>query len=102
MWRGEIHHEVARLAADPDASAEMIADVFERLPRQARMDAVAAAFGGLSAAQQWNILSRLFDDEELRAALEQERRGRIDAARRDGRRAALVEGVFARHALDTR
>ena len=41
----EIHHEVARLAADPDASAEMIADVFERLPRQARIDAVAAAFG---------------------------------------------------------
>jgi hypothetical protein len=98
----EIHDEVRRLAADPDAGADLLADALDRLPREARLGAAEAAFQGLSAERQWEVLGQLFGDDELRAALEHERAVRVHEARSRARRAALVERLREQHVLDTR
>lgn len=98
----EIHLEVLRLSEDPEAGAESLADAMDRLPREARHRAAQEAFRALPADRRWEVLERLFGDDELRAALEQERAARIAAARSAARLHTLVERLRERGALDTR
>jgi hypothetical protein len=98
----EIHEEVSRLAEDPTADSDVLIEAIEQLPREARLRAAEAAFRSLPAEQQWEILIRLFDDDELREALGHERSVRLAAARDATQRAALVERFKEQHVLDTR
>ena len=61
-------------------------------PREARHAAVTAAFRELPAGERWEILARLFDDDELRAALAVEHEAR----------AVVRAGSPLRRAFDTR
>src|SRR5262249_20368116 len=74
----------------------------DQWPRDARLAAVATAFRARPAAEQWEILARLFDDDELRAALAAEHEQRRADARRALARATLTAGLRERRALDTR
>ena len=98
----EIHEEVERAVADPSTDLDELTDALDRWPQDARRAAVTAAFRQLPALEQWEILARLFDDDELRAALDVERARRLDDARRTLTNAALAAAVREHRALDTR
>lgn len=98
----QLHDEVARIAADPQAGVEAIVEVFDQLPRQARREAAESTFRRLPPERQWEVLERLFGDDELREALEAQRARELERAREVGRRAALVEVLIARQVVDTR
>jgi hypothetical protein len=83
--------EVERIANDPTADVTELAAAVDRWSHDARQAAVTAAFDGLPAEQRWALLARLFDDDELRAALAVEHQRAVAQAR------ALVAGC-----LDTR
>ena len=98
----EIHDEVQRIAADPASGVELLGEAFDRWPREARLRAAQRVFDELPAERRWEILAELFDEAELRAALESERDDQVVEARRVLRRAALASTVRDRQALDTR
>jgi hypothetical protein len=98
----EIHDEVERAVADPDTDLDELADALDHWPREARVAAVTSAFRQLPPLEQWEILARLFDNEELRAALAVEHERRLSEARRILHGAALAATVRARRVLDTR
>jgi len=98
----EIQDEVDRAVADPMGDLEELAEAIARLPRDGRLGAVLAAFRGLPAEQQWDLLADLFDDAELRAALAVERERYLAAARRTLRLRTVLAVVDERRVLDTR
>ncbi len=98
----EIHDEVRRVADDPAADAELIVELIDSWPRDARRRLVEAAFDQLPASERWAILAELFDDDELRAALARQHEQLAVEARQAGHLAALAGAVATRHALDTR
>ena len=65
----QIHAEIERVTSDPTVDLGELADAFDRWPREARHAAVTSAFGELAPTTRWEILARLFGDDELRAAL---------------------------------
>jgi len=98
----EIHAEVERAVADPVGDLDELAEVIARMPRDARLEAVLAAFRGLPAGEQWDLLAELFDDAELRDALTVEHERRLAAARRTLRLRTVLAVVDERRLLDTR
>ena len=98
----EIHDEVERVVADPLSDLDELAEAIARLPRDARLDAVLAAFRGLPAGEQWDLLADLFGDDELRDALAVEHERRLAAVRRTLRLRTVLAMVDDRRVLDTR
>ena len=98
----EIHAEVERTAADPDADLDDLARTLESWPSELRAEAVVAAFAELPRGERWAILADLFDDAELRAALAVEHERAATTAARGQRQAELAARVARRRALDTR
>jgi hypothetical protein len=98
----EIHEEVERAVADSTTDLDELADALGHWPQDARRAAVTAAFRELPALEQWEILARLFDDDELRGALAVEHRRRLAEARTTLNGAALAAAVRERRVLDTR
>jgi hypothetical protein len=98
----QLEAEVARIAADPDAGVEALVEVFDRLPHEARLDVARATFAALPAERQWTVLEGLFDDDDLRAALADDRARRVERAQHLARHAALVEHAASHRRLDTR
>jgi hypothetical protein len=97
----EIQDEVERAVADPDTDLDDLAEALDQWPRDARLAAVTSAFRQLPPLEQWEILARLFDDDELRAALGVDHDRRLADARRTLNGAALSARVRERRALDT-
>ena len=98
----EIHDEIQRIVDDPASGVELVSEAIDRWPREARLRAAERAFEALSPERQWEILAELFDDDELRAALNDDRGRRLLEARRQLERSAVVHAVRDRQALDTR
>jgi hypothetical protein len=94
----EIQLEVARVVADGATGAEALEAAFDGITRRERQRVAKEVFAGLPAEQQWVVLERVFDDEELAEALSGERAARLAAA---GRR-ALATQLVAGDRLDTR
>jgi hypothetical protein len=69
----EIHAEVQRIARD-GADTETLAAAVDAIPAQERLDAAREVFRRLDVERQWEILEKVFDDDELRSALESERK----------------------------
>src|SRR5215212_4577081 len=91
------------LAREIHAEAERaVAEAIGRMPREARLDAVLAAFRGLPPDEQWDLLADLFDDAELRDALDVEHERRLAAARRTLRLRTVLAVVDEQRFLDTR
>lgn len=82
----EIQLEVARVTADGSAGTEALEAAFEGITRRERRRAAREVFDRLPAEQQWEVLERVLDDDELAEALAGERAARVAAA---GRRAAI-------------
>ena len=98
---GEIDAEVQRTAGDPDADLDDLARALDEWPADLRAAAVVDPFRQLPAAQRWDILAGLFDDDDLRVALVAEHeRATADAARAQ-RVAGLLAGVGETGVLDT-
>lgn len=98
----EIHHDVARVAADDSASAEALVAAVERIPNAERDRVVRAVFERLPADQQWAVLERAFGDAELRLHLEREHAARLALARRLASLGGVVEQARAERCLDLR
>ncbi len=98
----EIHEEVERAVADPSTDLDELAEAIDRWPQDTRREAVTAAFRELPALEQWEILARLYDDDELRAFLDVEHERRLDEARRTLANASLAAAVREHRSLDTR
>lgn len=98
----QLEAEVARIAADPDASVEAFAELFDALPRAARIESARSTFQSLPTQRQWEIVAELFDDAELRLVLRHEHERALDTARRAEARADVVDRLAADHVVDTR
>lgn len=93
----EIHAEVARVAADPSAHGDLLAELIDRIPRERRLELAQSIFDRLPAEQQWAIVERVFGDHEIAAYLAGER----DRRRADAERERQRQAVRAAGALDT-
>jgi hypothetical protein len=98
----EISDDVARLAADGGASPDLLGDVIAAVPQRERLDVARAVFERLAPEQQWAVIERAFGDEEIRAALADERAARLEDVRRSEGRRRLARTARAERRLDTR
>jgi hypothetical protein len=98
----EIHAEVQRTAADPDADLDDLQRALDEWPAELRADAVLAAFRELPRSERWDVLAELFDDDELRAALAAEHQRVAADVARTRRHLELAAVVHERRTLDTR
>ena len=98
----EIRREVERFATDDSAEIESLTAALDAIPGRERATMARTVFERLAPVQQWAVLERLFGDDELRAALEDERTDRLAVVRRDLARRALVRDVVADGRLDLR
>jgi hypothetical protein len=98
----EIEHEVARVAADPEAGTQALVELFDRMGHEERDRVARAAFDRLPPAERWEIVERLFDDDELRALLAPDReRARAGARRRAEQAEAAARVRIGDDELDT-
>ena len=98
----EIRREVARLAADDTAGAEAIEATLDRFPVEAREQVARSVFDRLAPETQWEVIERVFGDEEIHRYLEAERASRLAQVRRgEGHRLFMLD-ARARGELDTR
>ena len=98
----EIHAEVERVAADPSAHGDLLAELLDRIPNDQRMKLAQTIFDELSPDRQWELIERVYGDEEIRTYLEEERAARLETARLDAERDELCRAARARRALDAR
>jgi hypothetical protein len=96
----EISADVERLAADGSTSPELLDDTISAIPQRERLEVARAVFDTLPPDQQWAVIERAFGDEEIRAALADERAARLDEVRRTEARRRLARTARARHRLD--
>lgn len=98
----EIRREVTRLAADDSADAEAIEAGIDRFPVEARAQVTRAVFERLPPETQWEVIERVFGDEEIRHYLEAERASRLARVRRSEGHHLLLLHARAEGVLDTR
>lgn len=98
----EIRRDVERVVADDEAAIASVADVIDRYPGAERERVVRAVFDRLDPADQWEVLARAFDDEELRRILADRHAAVAEGARRDADRQALLERCRAAGEIDLR
>jgi hypothetical protein len=96
-----IRSEVARIADDASGEIDTLAELIEEFPRQERLRVTRAVFDRLPPERQWEVLERVYGDEEIKALLEAERAARLDYARRTAEGRALAAMVGAQNRLDT-
>jgi hypothetical protein len=96
-----IRSEVARIADDASGQVDTLAEVIEEFPRQERLRVTRAIFDRLPPGRQWEILERVYGDEEIKDLLEAERAARLDHARQTAEGRALAAKVRAQNRLDT-
>jgi hypothetical protein len=87
----EIRAEVDRIAADPGAHGELLAEVFERANHEERARLAREVFAALEPQQQWAVIERVFGDAEIHEYLDDERAWHLAVAK-----------ARAAHAIDTR
>jgi hypothetical protein len=79
----EIQAEVERIASGGAGAATDIDAALDAVPRRERERVARAVFDRLPPDQQWAVLERVFDDDEIRAFLVADHQaGRDEAARR--------------------
>ena len=98
----EIRRDVERVVQDDDAAIASVAEVIERYPTLERERVVRAVFDRLPPADQWEVLARTFDDDELRRFLAAEHRAATERARREVGHRALLERCRADGEIDVR
>lgn len=98
----EIRRDVERIVADDEAAIASVAEVIDRYPEAERERVVRAVFDRLEPADQWEILARAFDDDELRRFLADEHAAATERAQREGARHALLERCRAAGEIDVR
>lgn len=89
----EIKAEVARVAATDDAGTAALEQVFSGITDRERQRIAREAFDRLPAPEQWAVIERVFDDDELAAALAGFRGDLVAAAERRAIAAAVAEGT---------
>lgn len=98
----EIRSEVEKLAADDTADASLIEDAIDRFPAEARAQVARSAFERLAPERQWEVIERIFGDDEIHHYLEAERAARRTHARDTAALHGLALRSRAEGALDTR
>ncbi len=97
----EIHSEVARVAADPSAHGELLAELIEWIPQDKRMALAQTIFDRLSSDAQWAVIERVYGDDEIRTYLEAERVARLAEVRLGAGRQDICRRARASRELDT-
>ena len=90
----EISDDVARVVDDPGAPPEALEEAIRAIPERERAEVVRAVFERLAPDRQWAVIEHAFGDEEIRAALEDERAVRLEEVRRTEARRRL-DTVYA-------
>ena len=96
-----IRNQVARVADDTSSTVETLDEVIEQIPLQERLRVSRAIFDRLPPERQWEVVERVYGDEEIKTMLEAERAARLDQARRTADARALADMVHAQNRLDT-
>jgi hypothetical protein len=96
-----IRNEVARVTDDTSSQIDTLAEVIEEFPRQERLRVTRAIFDKLPPERQWEVIERVYGDEEIKTLLEAERAAHLDQARRTAEARALADMVRAQNRLDT-
>ena len=89
----EIRAEVARVAAEDDAGTAALEQVFSGITDRERQRIARDVFERLPATEQWAVIERVFDDQELARALSAFRSDLVAAAERRALAAAVAEGT---------
>src|SRR4051794_13911479 len=69
----EIRAEVDRVAEQADGNIDVLVDAIDAIPTRERHAVALAVFRQLPADRRWDVLERVFGDDELMAALAVER-----------------------------
>jgi hypothetical protein len=80
-----------RRGVDEVVDSTALVEAIEAIPRRERSEIARRVFDRLSAAEQWAVIERVFDDEDVRNALQAHR----DAIALDAQRVATRDGVVA-------
>jgi hypothetical protein len=96
----EISDDVAKVVDDPDAPPEALAEAIREIPQRERAEVVRAVFDRLPGDRQWSVIERAFGDDEIRAALADERAVRLEEVRRTEVRRRLARHARVEHRLD--
>ncbi|MCI3949050.1 MAG: hypothetical protein K0R11_984 [Acidimicrobiales bacterium] len=96
----EISDDVARVVDDPGAPPEALEEAIRAIPERERAEVVRAVFDRLTPDRQWAVIEHAFGDEEIRAALEDERAVRLDEVRRTEARRRLARHARVDQLLD--
>ncbi|MFZ0667401.1 MAG: hypothetical protein WAM97_16725 [Acidimicrobiales bacterium] len=86
----EIQSEIARVG-EQGASGQALVEAVEAVPRRERIEMARRVFDRLPAEQQWSVIEGVFDDSEVRSALEDARRSLVERARRQSAARQLVD-----------
>ena len=97
----EIQAEVTRIVEDPDAEGELLEELLDRIPREERQTLARTVFDRLPAERQWDVVARVYGDDEIRAYLDEHRSELLDEARAGSQRADAARRARAAHRLDT-
>jgi hypothetical protein len=89
----EIRAEVARVAAEDDADTAALEHVFSGITDRERQRIAREVFDRLPTHEQWAVIERVFDDDELAAALAAFRSDLLAAAQRRAIAAAVADGT---------
>ena len=89
----EIKAEVARVAADDGTGTADLEQVFSGITERERQRIARDVFERLPTTEQWAVIERVFDDEELAGALSSFRSDLLAAAQRRALAAAVAVGT---------
>ncbi len=92
----EIRREIERFTSDDSALADSLSAALDAIPRRERERLAQATFDRLSPEHQWQVIERVFDDAEVRAALKGRRDRHVtEAQAAENRRAVVAAAVLA-------
>ena len=98
----EITAHIHRVAADPSADLDLLDALIEGISADKRMELARSIFEQLSPEQQWAVLERVYDDEEMRSYLEAQRASMRDVAQGQVGQQGLARRARHERRLDTR
>jgi hypothetical protein len=98
----QIQADIDRLAADPSAPVELLAALIDGVPAEKRTELAQTIFEQLPIHEQWAVLERVFDDEEIRSYLEAHRAAAHQEAEGRAGLLELVARARRERRIDTR
>jgi hypothetical protein len=98
----EIHADIRRVAADPDAHLDLLDSLIDGISADKRMELARTIFEQLPREEQWAVLERVYGDDEIRSYLEAEHAAMVAVAKGGAGRLELARRIQHDRRIDTR